>query len=171
MNILAQLEPQIVTVRVRLPYGTPLEIKIYTLTLAEWDELGEAIDDPLAPFKYHNSRGEEVRDFYDPKYLKARRAAETNRAYRRLTMGLVRAGNEIPGILFEDKVKEVKARMDLSLATTLMRWQSELITLGQVAVMTAADQFPAVETTIDAGTESSGTVPEAVAGIDVAGTE
>lgn len=165
-DFLTQLEPRVVEVRVRLSHGSTVEIKIATLSMHEWDELGESVKDPIPPFVSHNARGEEIRNYYDPTYLAQRRQVEVTRSYKRLTMGLIRGGNEIAGILFEDKVAEVQKRLDLAIAAALMRWQSALVTEGRVAVLTAADRFPAVEETTPEGPDEGEAIARAVAVIN-----
>lgn len=163
MTFLELLTPKIVPVQVTLPYGSSVTINMYTLSMGEWDELGESILDPTAPFVMHNSRGEEVRNYAAPQFLRERRKAESERAYRRLTMALIRGGNEIEGLLFENKVDEVRKRLDLAIASALMRWQASLIAEGRVRVINAADKFPDVEAVKDEDSPEDEDVSERVA--------
>lgn len=161
MSFLDNLVPKIIPVRIILPHGSTVDIDMYSLTMSEWDELGESVDDPIAPYVGLNSRGEEIRNYTDPKYLKERRKVESERAFKRLTMGMLRGNNDIEGVLFEDKVKAVKEKLDIGIASALMRWQSSNITESRVRVLNAAERFPGVEKTnnespVAAGDNSDG---------------
>lgn len=145
MNILEQLAPRVVPVECTLSYGTKVIVSMGTLSMHLWDELGDAVADPIAPFVTHNSRGEEVRNYADPGYLKARRQAEAERTYRRLTYAFLRGGNAIPGTLFEEQVESVKKNLDLAIASALIRWQRALIEESRARVLALSATFPSVE--------------------------
>jgi hypothetical protein len=170
-DFLSALEPRVVDVKITLSHGGSVTIKLGTLTMHEWDMYGEFVKDPLAPFVSHNVRGEEIRNYNAPEYLAARRAGEVTRAYRRLTLALVRGGNEIKGDLFEDKVEEVRERLDLAIAAALMRWQSALVSEGRVAILNAAERFPNVEEAFDARSIASEDIATSLAKPDGVGTE
>lgn len=140
-DIIDSLRPAAVDVLVTLPYGSKVTVTMGTLTLSEWDDLGESVPHPVAPFVMHNSRGEEVRNYADPAYLKQVRQAEAERRWRRLTLGLLRGGNTIEGTLFEDQVKRVREHMDSAIAMALMRWQAALIAEGKAAIADRARRF------------------------------
>lgn len=133
------LEPS--DVRVALPGGTTFTVRMGHLTLEEWDSLGESVPTPQAPFLYHNAKGEEVRNYADPRYQTDFRNAESERRYRRLTLGILRGGNKIEGVMFDEQVKRVKQKMPAAAATALIRWQSNQITEGKANVMQRSEQF------------------------------
>lgn len=140
-DFLEMLSPRVMPVEVALPYGGTATVDMYSLTLHEWDELGEAVADPLAPFVMHNSRGEEVRNYADPKYLQERRTVEAERRWRRLTMALLKAGNEIDGIHFDEKVRRVRENLDGSIAAALMNWQARNFMEARASVVERSKSF------------------------------
>lgn len=148
------LSARIVPVRVTLPYGDAVELPLYTMTMAEWDKLGEAVPEPVPPFSHHNARGEEIRNIYDPAYQQARRKAEVERAYRRLTYALVKGGNHIEGALFEDQVRRVQEHLDLSIASALMQWQRMLMVEAQARSVALAERFQRADAVGTAGHEA-----------------
>ena len=142
-DFIESLKPRSVPVTVTLPYGGTADICMGTLTLSEWDAQGEAVAPPLAPFVSHNNRGEEVRNYADPQYLVARERAEAERRWRRLTLGLLKGGNTIDGVMFDEQVKRVKDTLDTTIAAALMGWQASLITQAKAAVVDRSKRFHA----------------------------
>ena len=140
-DLLDKLQAAPVEVEVILPGGTKHQICMGSLTLQEWDDLGEAVPSPEAPFMNHNARGEEIRNYQSPEYLHQVRVAESERRWRRLTMAFLRGGNTIAGMTFDEQVQRVKTLLDGAIATQLMRWQSDLILSGKASVVERSKRF------------------------------
>lgn len=140
-DLLDQLYAAPVEVEVILPNGAKHTVLMGSLTLQEWDDLGEAVPSPEAPYVDRNARGEEIRNYQSPTYQKEFRAAESERRWRRLAMALIRGGNVIDGLTFDDQVKRVKANLDGAIAMQLMRWQSDLILAGKASVVERSKRF------------------------------
>lgn len=146
-DFLETLKSRTVEVEVTLPYGDKITICMGSLTLSEWDSLGESVPQPEGTYVRHNDRGEEIRSYATAEYQKASREAEAERRWKRLTMGMLRGGNAIDGLLFEDQVKRVRETLDSSIATTLMNWQIKSITQGKASVIDRSKRFQPVGTT------------------------
>lgn len=143
-DLLEALGPRVVPVEVKLPYGDTITVNMGSLSLSEWDALGEAVPQPEGDYVGHNSQGQEIRSYTTPRYLKAAREADAERRWRRLTMGLLRGGNAIDGLMFEDQVKRVRENMDTAIAAALMSWQASLVSSTKAAVVDRSKRFQPV---------------------------
>ncbi len=126
-----------ITIEIPLPSGDLAVIPWRTLSIAEWDSIGQGVPDPTPPVVGGNKDGP-IFNYRDADYLMHVREAMAERNYRRLAKSL---RIDIPGETLTEQANAVKNTMDAYVTAALIDFMTRIAKESEARISARAATF------------------------------